>query len=371
MRHGLHHGACAMPLDRLVEVAGGKPEPVCLLAGFDLALGSLVQAGTVLVGLFLLVRPCSLESSDSSTEFVSVLWMAETTSRGDGCVVFSTLPSPAPGFSRVRASSSIMAWMGPSSAGPVAGCMSCRRRRRSERPCISSISKADGSGSGLAARAARLWRRARWARRRLRVAAWRCLASRASLACSSWATTIGWAQVDAGEIVGPGFLVRAAAVVGPILDQDQALLAQGGEMLLHGALIASSKSRNRGVAGGEHRGAAQAPAAVEGQEGAQGADHAGTQAKLTSALLQHPACGCGVRQGGGKALVGRGTPSRDRRPGAARGHAQGWPSKLVQLSIVLVLRSHAPVHARRRAPAGGRCATRTTDRACAKRQHAL
>ena len=134
------------------------------------------------------------------------------------------------------------------------------------RRCASSISKADGSGSGLAARAARLWRRARWARRRLRVAAWRCLASSASLACSSRATTIGRAQVDAGEIVGPGLLVRPAAVVGPVLDQDQALLAQGGEVLLHGALVASSKPRDRGIAGGEHRRAAQAPAAVEGQE---------------------------------------------------------------------------------------------------------
>src|SRR3712207_7634124 len=50
--------------------------------------------------------------------------------------------------------------------------------------------------------------------------------------------------------------------------------------------------------------------------------------------------------------------------------SQGWPSLLVQLSIVSVMRSHAPIHARRRAPAGGRCATRTTDRACATRQHA-
>ena len=181
----------------------------------------------------------------------------------------------------------------------------------------------------------------------------------------------GWAQVDAGEIVGPGLLIRPAAVVGPVLDQDQALLAQGGEVLLHGALVASSKARDRGVAGGEHRRAAQAPAAVEGQEGTQGADHAGAQAELTSAFLEHPACGCGVRQGGGEALVGCGTLPRDRRSGAARGHAQGWPSLLVQLSIVLVMRSHAPVHARRRAPAGGRCATRTTVRACAMRQHAL
>ena len=46
MRYGLHHGACAMPLDRLVEVAGGKTKPVCLLAGFDLTLGRLVQADT-------------------------------------------------------------------------------------------------------------------------------------------------------------------------------------------------------------------------------------------------------------------------------------------------------------------------------------
>ena len=61
MRHGPHDGACAMPLDRLVEVAGGKTKPVCVLARLDLALGSLVQAGMVLVGL-LLVRPCSLES---------------------------------------------------------------------------------------------------------------------------------------------------------------------------------------------------------------------------------------------------------------------------------------------------------------------
>ena len=76
----------------------------------------------------------------------------------------------------------------------------------------------------------------------------------------------GWAQIDAGEIVGPGLLIRPAAVVGPVLDQDQALLAQGGEVLLHGALVASSKARDRGVAGGEHRRAAQAPAAVEGQE---------------------------------------------------------------------------------------------------------
>ena len=60
-------------------------------------------------------------------------------------------------------------------------------------------------------------------------------------------------------------LIRAAAVVGPVLDQDQALLAQGGEVLLHGALVASSKARDRGVAGGEHRRATQAPAAVEGQ----------------------------------------------------------------------------------------------------------
>jgi hypothetical protein len=53
------------------------------------------------------------------------------------------------------------------------------------------------------------------------------------------------AQVDAGEIVGPGFLVWAA-VVGPILDQDQALLAQGGKVLLNGALVASSKGM-RGI----------------------------------------------------------------------------------------------------------------------------
>src|SRR5687768_1195327 len=26
MRHGLHHGACTVPLDRLVEMAGGKPK---------------------------------------------------------------------------------------------------------------------------------------------------------------------------------------------------------------------------------------------------------------------------------------------------------------------------------------------------------
>jgi hypothetical protein len=62
MRHGLHDGACAMPIDGLVEVTGGKPEPVGLLASLDLAFGRLVQAGTVLVGLFVLVRPCSLES---------------------------------------------------------------------------------------------------------------------------------------------------------------------------------------------------------------------------------------------------------------------------------------------------------------------
>ena len=84
----------------------------------------------------------ALNPSDSSTEFVSVLWMAETTSRGDGSVVFSTLSSPTAACSRVRASSSITAWMGPSSAGPVAGCMSCRRRRRSVRRCASSISSA-------------------------------------------------------------------------------------------------------------------------------------------------------------------------------------------------------------------------------------
>ena len=203
------------------------------------------------------------------------------------------------------------------------------------------------------------------------VAAWRCLASSGKPGLQLVGDDYGWAQVDAGEIVGPGLLVRPAAVVGPVLDQDQALLAQGGEVLLHGALIAGSKARDRGVAGGEHRRAAQAPAAVEGQERTQGADHAGAQAKLTSAFLEHPACGCGVRQGGGEALVGCSTLPRDRRSGAARGHAQGWPSLLVQLSIVLVMRSHAPVHARRRAPAGGRCATRTTDRACAMRQHAL
>ena len=77
----------------------------------------------------------------------------------------------------------------------------------------------------------------------------------------------GRPQVDAGEVVRPGLLVRPAAVVGPVLDQDQALLAQGGEVLLHGALVASSKARDRGVAGGEHRRAAQAPAAVEGEQG--------------------------------------------------------------------------------------------------------
>ena len=52
MRHGLHHGSCAVSLDGLVEVAGGKAKPVCLLASLDLTLGSLVQAGPVLVGLF-------------------------------------------------------------------------------------------------------------------------------------------------------------------------------------------------------------------------------------------------------------------------------------------------------------------------------
>ena len=62
MRHGLHHRARTVPLDRLVEVAGGKTKPVCLLAGLDLTLGRLVQAETVLGGLFLLVRPCSIES---------------------------------------------------------------------------------------------------------------------------------------------------------------------------------------------------------------------------------------------------------------------------------------------------------------------
>jgi hypothetical protein len=49
-------------LDGLVKVAGGNTEPVCLLTSLDLTLGGLVQAGPVLVGLFLLVRPCSLES---------------------------------------------------------------------------------------------------------------------------------------------------------------------------------------------------------------------------------------------------------------------------------------------------------------------
>ena len=199
-------------------------------------------------------------------------------------------------------------------------------------------------------------------------AAWR---AGASLACSSRATTMAGRRSMPVRSSGLAILVRPAAVVGPVLDQDQALLAQGGEVLLHRALVASSKARDRGVAGGEHRRAAQAPAAVEGQEGTQGADHAGAQAELTSAFLEHPACGCGVRQGSGEALVGCSTLSRDRRPGTAWGHTQGWPSLLVQLSMVLVMRSHAPVHARGRAPAGGRCATRTTVRACAMRQHAL
>jgi hypothetical protein len=44
-----------MPLDRLVEVTGGKPEPVGLLTSLDFALGSLVQAGVVLVGLLVIV----------------------------------------------------------------------------------------------------------------------------------------------------------------------------------------------------------------------------------------------------------------------------------------------------------------------------
>ena len=110
----------------------------------------------------------------------------------------------------------------------------------------------------------------------------------------------GWAQIDAGEIVRPGILIRPAAVVGPVLDQDQALLAQGGEVLLHRALIAGSKARDRGVAGGEHRRAAQAPAAVEGQERTQRADHAGAQAELTSAFLEHPACAAACGRAGVK-----------------------------------------------------------------------
>ena len=36
MRHGLHHGVCAMPLDGLVEVTGSEAKPVCLLASPDL-----------------------------------------------------------------------------------------------------------------------------------------------------------------------------------------------------------------------------------------------------------------------------------------------------------------------------------------------
>ena len=132
------------------------------------------------------------------------------------------------------------------------------------------------------------------------VAAWRCLRERCQPGLQLEGDDDRWAQVDAGEIVGPGLLVRPAAVVGPVLDQDQALLAQGGEVLLHGTLVAGSKARDRGIAGGEHRRAAQAPAAVEGQERTQRADHAGAQAELTSAFLEHPPCGCGVRQGWGE-----------------------------------------------------------------------
>ena len=45
MRHGLHHGSCAMSLDRLVEVAGRKTKSVCLLASLDLALGVSSRLG--------------------------------------------------------------------------------------------------------------------------------------------------------------------------------------------------------------------------------------------------------------------------------------------------------------------------------------
>src|SRR5689334_24160565 len=92
-------------------------------------------------------------------------------------------------------------------------------------------------------------------------------------------------------------------------------------MLLHGALVAARGARDRGVGGGEHRRAAQAPAAVEGQEGAQGADRAGAQPELAAALLERAAGRARVRQGWGEAPEGAGAPARGGLAGAARRHA--------------------------------------------------
>src|SRR3954467_12033223 len=134
-------------------------------------------------------------------------------------------------------------------------------------------------------------------------------------------------------------------------------------MLLHGALVAAGRARDRGVGGGEHRRAAQAPAAVEAEQRAEGADRAGAEAELAAALLERAAGGARGRPGGGEAAVGGGAPARGGLAGAARRHAQtdvrpaAGPGPGV---LVVVVGSHAPVHARRRAPAGGRCATRTT-----------
>src|SRR5436190_23963721 len=92
-------------------------------------------------------------------------------------------------------------------------------------------------------------------------------------------------------------------------------------MLLHGALVAARGARDRGVGGGEHGRAAQAPAAVEAQERAERADRAGAEAELAAALLERAAGRARVRQGGGEALEGVGAPGRARLAGAARRHA--------------------------------------------------
>ena len=121
-------------------------------------------------------------------------------------------------------------------------------------------------------------------------------------------------------------------------------------MLLHGALVAARRARDRGVGGGEHGRAAQAPAAVEAQEGAQGADRAGAEPELAAALLERAAGRARVRQGGGEAAVGGGAPARGGLAGAARRHAEAGarpaagPGPAV---LVVVVGSHAPVHARK------------------------
>ena len=228
---------------------------------------------------------------------------------------FSTAAGPG-----AAASASSAARSGPrparsaaSSAGAAAGWLSRRRARRSARRCPSSASSAGPSGSacggqGGAGEQQGALRQAQLGHRRPALPL-EPVEQGPQLAGGDQRRP----QVDAGRVPRPGLRLRAAAVVRPVLDQHQPFRAQERQVLLHGALVAARRARDRGVGGGEHRRAAQAPAAVEAQQRAQGADRAGAEAELAAALLERAAGRARVRQGGGEAS-GRRRRARARRP---------------------------------------------------------